>query len=178
MEEFFEALKDDWKRELFIFALGGVGGFLVRQFTMSKKERRDDSQMSFENTRDLKRKIEDLRGLFTEQMLNYVEKRTANTLSKPDGFALTRAADAYFEELKLASTAILDKHISPSARDNDFVPLLVEAVQKSLPAYYKAMPSVSKATGMPWGGQLQESNYKGIYAVVRKYASNEVVPKN
>jgi len=176
MADWLTALKEDWVRELFIFALGGVGGFLIRQFTMSKKERRDDKQMSYENTRELKRNTDKVYKAFVDALKVYLTKQSNQTLVKEDLANLATAADSYFEELKLIGNAVLDDVISPNMRDNDFVPLLVEAAQKSLPAYYKAMEKGAKATSAPWPGKLQENNYKSIYKAVRQYAPNESIP--
>ena len=176
MEEFLTALREEWFREIVFFCLGGVVGFLVRQLTLSKKDKLDNDQSVFANAKDMKRKKEELRSNFHNAIQDYVSKQGNGTLTKEDAIKLSKAGDAYFEELKLICDAILDKRVSKATRDNDFVPTIVEALEKSIPAYYKAMNAMSKKFDLGFGGKFQRNNYKGLIAVVNKFAPETTIP--
>lgn len=176
MAEFFTKLQDEWFREIVFFVLGGVVGFAVRQLTLSKKEKLDNDQSVFDNAREMKRKKEELRSDFHVAIEEYVAKQAAGTLVKEDAGKVSKAGDAYFEELKLICDAILDKRVSNATRDNDFVPTIVEALEKSIPAYYAAMTIITKKFGIAYSGKFQRDNYKGLIAVVDKYAPGTTIP--
>jgi len=154
---------------------GGLIGWIVTYFFMSKKDRVDANQTVYQNARDLMRENNDNYLKFKEQLESYVTKVANNNVSLNDFTAITSSADKYFAELNLAASAVLDKRITNKMRENTFMPLFVDAIQKSLPAYYEIIEKSSKKLGFSWGGKLRRENYAGIYDAVEKFRPTEMV---
>lgn len=177
MEWFIGLLGEEWFRVTLFTGGGGMVGFFSRPFIMSKKERVDADQMGYSNARDLMRENNTNFKAFVSALDGYIAKTNSGELETSDFAALTSAADKYFTELNLAASAVLDGRLSKHMRENSFMPLFLDAVQKSLPAYYRVMERSSKILELSWGGKLRRENYAGIYDVVEKYRPREPIPK-
>ena len=177
MEWFLELLGEEWFRTTLFTGGGGLVGFLSRPFIMSKKERIEADQIGYSNARDLMRENNTNFKTFLSALDDYIAKTDSGKLVTSDFAALASVADKYFTELNLAASAVLDGRLSKHMRENSFMPLFLDAVQKSLPAYYRVMERSSKSLKLSWGGKLRRENYAGIYDVVEKFRPKEPIPK-
>ena len=156
------------------FLIGGIGGFWTSRFTLSKAERKEVQQRLYENAVRHKQDRERYLGEFTAAMRRYISKEGDATLDDFHSIACT--GDLYFNEMKIVADAILGGNIDAHSRDHTFVPLIHEAVHKSLPSYYTELKKLAEKIGAPYGGTLKRSNYESLFVVVEKYASAAAMP--
>jgi len=148
-------------------AIGGVGGFLVSRFTLSKAERKTVEQQMYENAdKHAGRRAEKYKA-FSDVLLQYCNKADAPTLD--DFFAISTAGDNYFNELRAIADAVLAGKIDKGMRDNTFVPDVHLALQKNVPLYYETLTSIAEKVGLTFNGGFERKNFESMYLVVEKF---------
>lgn len=145
-----------------------VLGFLLSRLTMTKKERRDFEQGQYNNALALADQQKKAYESFTSALQAYVAKKQN---SFEDFMAISSTGDTYFYQLKLVGDAILSGKIESHMRDATLLPLLEEATEKSIPAYYEALTNIAIKNDFPYEGSLKRKNYESIYSAVEKYSN-------
>jgi hypothetical protein len=169
-EEIITYLKDPTNQvavNVITFVAGGVSGFLVSRFTMSKAERKTYEQSIYENSINHTRELETRYSIFTGALSKYIAEKGNTSL---DSFlSIANAGDLYFSELKIICDAILNNKIDSGTRDRTFVPKVVEAIEKNIPLYYKTLQDISNKVGGSYKGAFDRENYQSIIQVSEKY---------
>jgi hypothetical protein len=83
--------------------------------------------------------------------------------------AIMKSGEVYFATLRIMAQAVLDDRVSENTRTHDFVPKIVEALEKSLPAYYDSLHSLSEKIGIPFEGEFKEEHYESLFRVADQY---------
>jgi hypothetical protein len=145
-------------------------GVIFSRYTMSKKEKKDYEQMLFDNSKDLMDRGNASFQSFAEELKKYSSQREEPTLD--DFLKIATSGENYFYQMKIASEAILSNHVTKSARDNDLVPKITEAVNRTLPQFYDVLREIANKKKIPYTGKLIRKNYESLYLVVEKYRVN------
>lgn len=152
---------------------GFVGGFLVSRLTMSKAERKQHQQRLYENSREHRSRKEERYLAFSNALHAYVEKKGRGDLK--DFHHIATSGELYFGELRMIADAILGGKVDRDARDNTFVPDIVDALQKSIPAYYAALMEISTNIGASYSGVFKRENYESLYRVAERYGRTRTI---
>lgn len=156
------------------FVVGGVCGFLVSRYTMSKAERKDHEQVQYQNGLDLRNEKEARVQAFQNAMVAYIKNEEAPSLD--DFFLLSTTGNSYFNYLKNIADAIVQEKVDKHVRDNTFIPDIVEAINKTIPKYYTTLKAVAERISAPYDGRFLRSNYESLFVVAEKYAANSIMP--
>jgi hypothetical protein len=156
------------------FALGGVCGFLATRLTMTASERAQRRQQIYDNGVKHKQDREKRYLDFTNAMRSYVSKPESPTLD--DFHSVSTTGDLYFGELMIIADAILAGNVDNGSRDNNFVPAIVEALQKNIPLYYETLGKIASKLGVSYEGRFKRSNYESLFTVAERFASNAALP--
>ena len=146
-----------------------VLGFFVSRFTLSKSERLTHQQRQYENTRQLEEQRKAAYDRFTTALKSYVAGESPADVTT--FYEIATSGDAYFNALKSAATAIQAKAIDPSARDGTYIPAIVEALEKSVPAYYQNLQKIAEKMDHRYDGQFKEQNYRSMIEVAKKFGA-------
>lgn len=141
-------------------------GFLVSRLTMTKKERKDYEQVQYQNAIALADQQKKAYESFTSALQRYIENANPTV---DDFVSVATSGDTYFYQLKLIGDAILSGKVEAHMRDETLLPLLVEATEKSIPAYYVALTNIANKNSFAYHGYLKRANYESIYAAVEKF---------
>ena len=160
-------LKDNFST-IFPFFTFSVGWFGSR-WTMTKKERKDVEQKQFENGKELMLAQRDTFNEFASALKRYADKRQDGTVSLDDFYNISTIGEKYFYQQRITSDAILLDRVDTQSRDNTLVPSITDAVQRTLPSYYKTLSGIAKKAGFEYSGILRRENYESMYSVVEKY---------
>jgi len=159
-----------------IKVIGGfVAGFAVSRLTMSKAERKAHQQRLYENGKEHRKARDERSHDFQAALKAYILKVEPADLE--DFHSISRAGELYFGELRMIADAILGKKIDDQVRDNTFVPDIVEALQKTIPAYYEELRRVADKIGVPFSGEFRRENYQSLVEVAEKFGRMRV-PKS
>ena len=71
--------------------------------------------------------------------------------------------------MKMICDSILSGNIDRQSVLNTHIQIIKEAVEKSLPAYYKTLQEIAEVQDLEYSGELSEDNYQSIYTVYDKY---------
>jgi hypothetical protein len=156
------------------FILGGVVGFFVSRFSMTKAEKKSYEQVLYQNSLDLKKEKERRFQEFFNAMTCYVQ--SVNDPKLDDLFSLSASGNSYFNVLRDIADAIIQGKVDSHVRDNTFVPDIVEALRKNIPSYYTALKAVATRLNVSYDGEFKRSNYESLFRVVEKYASSQTIP--
>lgn len=146
--------------------LGVCIPLLFNRFILSRKDRNDDDQKRFENTKDLLADGVAKASAF-QTAIGKALKRPKPSMD--DVLTVMSAGEVYFATLKLMAQAVLDGRVSDNTRTHDFVPKIAEALEKSVPAYYEALRKVCAKVGLPFEGEFLEGNYESLFRVLDMY---------
>ncbi|WP_420606535.1 hypothetical protein [Novosphingopyxis sp.] len=131
--------------QVILLALAGLFGasipVLLGRFVLSQKDRNDNDQKRYENSRQL------LADSATNATALQAALGKALKKANPgvdDVVTIMNAGAAYFANLQSMAQAILDGRVSESTRTQSLVPRIVDAMEKSLPAYYDALTRLSE----------------------------------
>ena len=142
-------------------------GFFASRFSLSKKERLDHSQRLFQNERELSDRHESAYKEFSAALVAYVNSPSPGL----DDFAkISSTGDNYFRKLREIGESMLSSNIREQAARETFAPILKQALDKTIPSYYKTLKEIAKKNGFPYDGQLKRENYEPIYSAVEKFA--------
>ncbi|WP_432347910.1 hypothetical protein WMC41_09890 [Shinella yambaruensis] len=157
------------------FLVGGIFGFIVSRFTLSKAEKIASDQKKYENAdKHAARRIEKYNE-FHHALQAYCEKSDGFNLD--DFFSISKAGDNYFNELRLIADAIMQDRIPANMRDNTFVPDIMSALSKNIPLYYDTLHKIAKKVKAPYTGKFEAKNYASMIHVIEKYGkSQELAP--
>jgi hypothetical protein len=144
-----------------------VMGFLASRFTMTKKERKDYNAKLQENSNSLLRSLDDQFQKFTLALKEYSSKSGTPTLN--EFFTISTTGEGYFLQMKMICDSILSGNIDRQSVLNTHIQIIKEAVEKSLPAYYKTLQEIAEVQDLEYSGELSEDNYQSIYTVYDKY---------
>lgn len=153
-----------------LLALATLAGacipLIYNKFFLSRKDRNEDDQKRFENSRDL---LAD--GV---AKANEFQAAIGKALRKPkpsvdDVLAIMKTGEVYFATLKVMAQAVLDERVSVNTRTNDFVPKIAEALEKSVPSYYRTLNIVCLKVGLHFDGEFKEETYESLFHVVDMY---------
>lgn len=150
--------------------LGGIVGFFISRWTLTKKERLDAEQKQFENGRDLMIAQNSRYQEFVAAMQKFVNK--AGEPGVDEFVAIATTGDTYFHQLMINSNAVLAGKVSETLRNDTFVPRIEEAVRSNLPNYYSTLQSIAARKGFEYTGKLDRRKYEALYSVVEKYGSS------
>jgi len=146
--------------------LGVIIPLIFNKVFLSRRDRNEDDQRRFENSTKL----------LTESSAHAadLEAAIAKVLKKPtpsadDVRAIMKAGEIYIATQRSMAHAVLHNLLSDTSKVHDFVPRIVEALEKSLPAYYSALPRVCKKVGIPFEGKFTEDNYETLFRVAELY---------
>lgn len=145
------------------------GAFLtavINRLLYNRKDRNDVAQERFENSKTLLADQSDRRNDFTAAVAKCLRK---DRPSIDDIHAVMKTGEAYFETLRAMAQAVLEGRVSDTTRTLDFVPKIVEALEKSVPVYYGALANTCRKAGIPFEGKFQESSYESLFRVADRY---------
>lgn len=143
-----------------------IGGFLISWLTLSKKDRLEHKQRLYKNAKELAQEQEDAYKGLMNALKVYIN---SEEVTEEMFVNISMFGDNYFRRLKTTSEAILNGSVDSVIRDESLLPMLSEAVEKTLPAYYEALSDISEQKGFEFNGELTRSNYESIYSSVEKY---------
>lgn len=141
-------------------------GLITPRLTMTKKDRLDHKQTLYENAKEL---IEGQKLAFSEftSALKAYHDSTDPTLD--DFYRIATSGDNYFRFMKMIAEAVMADMIQPYMQKETIIPMLKEAIEKTLPAYYAALRQIANKKGISYKGELKRENYQSIYAAVEKF---------
>lgn len=151
------------------FSVGGVLGFLLSRYTRTKGEKDVYDQRLFDNSDRLKRSKDEKYRTFVVALQATIQAKENASVTLNDFHRLATSGDLYFSELRNIADACLTGQVNKVSRDNTFVPALVEAVEKSLPAFYRTLGKISADLGGRYDAELRVDNYLSIYRAVEKF---------
>lgn len=144
-----------------------VLGFVTSRFTLSKKDRLDHKQRLFQNERELSDRHKAAYDEFQEALRSYV---AAPSIGADDFSRISNTGDNYFRRLKEIAEAMLSENIGEASRRDNFLPLLKEATERTIPSYYDTLHVIAKKQGFNYQGRLRRENYEQIYAAIERFA--------
>lgn len=156
------------------FVLGGICGFIATRLTMTASERSQHRQRIYDNAVKHMQEREKRYVEFCNAMRAYVNKQSSPTLD--DFHSIATTGDLYFNELMIVADAILSRNIDRNSRDQNFVPAIVEALQKNIPLYYETLAKIATGLHVPYEREFKRSNFESLFAVAERYASSAVLP--
>ncbi len=65
---------------------------------------------------------------------------------------------------------MLSENIGEASRRDNFLPLLKEATERTIPSYYDTLHVIAKKQGFNYQGRLRRENYEQIYAAIERFA--------
>lgn len=145
-----------------------AAGVVANQLFLARKDRLTQQQNRFTNIGALLEKQEKAYLDYTQSLLKY----TAPPKSRRSKKAFDQIAvcgDNHFRVLRNVGDAILSGDVSALTRDNTCIPLLREAVERSLPEHYSALRAIAKEQDFAYNGELRRENYESIYVAVERY---------
>jgi len=156
------------------FVVGGVFGFLATRFTMTASERSAHKQRLYDNSNSHKREKEKRYLEYVNALGAYCAKTDPASLADFQSVATT--GELYFNELKIIASAILDGRIDLASGRDDFIPDIIEALQKNIPQHYETLKKIANRIGAPYDGKFRRSNYESLFRAAEKYASAAALP--
>ncbi len=146
-----------------------VVGWVIRGFTMTKKERVDYLSRLQENSNKLSAELNDRFQAFTTALNKYVQKGGQPDLD--DFFDISTKGESYFSQGRTICDSILSGNIDKKSVENTHVPIIKDVVEKTLPNFYKTLQEIAQKRNIKYAGTLKKENYKSIYEVYNKYVS-------
>lgn len=153
------------------FVVGGICGFIATRFTMPAdkreelKDRRHQIGVSHQAEKDK------AYAAFCNALKRYIDK--ADEPSLDDFFDVSTTGDLYFSRLKIMADAVITGNVDTYSRDNNFVPDICEAIEKTIPAYYDALAKISARIGSPYTGRFERRGYESLFIVAEKYGASK-----
>jgi hypothetical protein len=141
-------------------------GALFSRAIYTKKERFDVNQVKYKNGTEL---AEAQNQAYQEFVAVMGAARNSQTITFDDFVAIASKGETYFYQLKTISDAILGNKIDPTMRDNTFVPIIREAVERLLPLYYQTLINTAMKNEYVYSGALRRENYLSLFGVAEKY---------
>lgn len=139
---------------------------VINRLVYDRKGRDDIHQKRFETSTELLAEQSDRRNDFTAAVAKCLRK---DRPSIDDINAVMKTGEAYFENLRAMAQAVLANRVSETTRNYDFVPKIVEALEKSIPAYYDALTKTCRKVGIEFEGEFKEDAYEGLFRVADMY---------
>lgn len=144
-----------------------VLGFIISRFTLSKKDRLDHKQRLFQNERELSDRHKSAYDEFQEALRAYV---AAPAVGVDDFSRISNTGDNYFRCLKEIAEAMLSENIGEASRRDNFLQLLKDATERTIPDYYNTLHVIAKKQGFQYQGKLRRENHEQIYAAIERFA--------
>ncbi|WP_157958248.1 hypothetical protein [Salinicola sp. CR57] len=143
-------------------------GFFVSRFTMTKKERKDYEIQLVETARQLIGEQTDAFQEFSKAINKYANKKGEPNLD--DFFLISTTGEVYFSRIRASCDAIIAGKVDKDSLKNTIFPKVKDAVERSLPDFYKTLKEIAEREGITYSGELKRENYESIYKVYGKYA--------
>lgn len=142
-----------------------IAGFFVSRYTLSKKERYDIESQKLKLSNEMVSEQDKAFQSFCAALQKYATSPTTGSLD--DFFAISTSGEAYFSRLKIMCDAILAGKLDDASVRNTHRPVVIEAINKTLPEFYKTLQEIAIKNKISYKGILKESNYKSVYDVYR-----------
>jgi len=153
--------------------IGFFAGHFVTRFTMSADKKADVKQKNFENTQLLAKSKDERYAAYAEAIAKYCQ---SDKSTFDDFYQIASCGDRYFGQMILIAEAILADNINPASQDN-LVELCGRCATTTIPAHFVTLKEISKKNSFHWQGEMRQSDYRPIFAVVEKFGY-QPPPKN
>lgn len=143
-----------------------IAGFALSRFSMTKAERREDSNRSFKLAESLMEKMEATFQEFAAALKTYID---SGTPTFDHFYAISTSGEKYLYQVKITCDAILTENVDPIVRDETLVPKIKDCANRTLPDLYATLQHIAEKKGFEYSGKLQREKYLSIYTVAEKY---------
>lgn len=145
-------------------------GFFASRFTMTKKESADNKAALLDRSSLLTEARSEAFERFSAALATYAE-RTSNPTFQ-DFYSIATAGESYFTQLGRICDAIIAKQLDQSSATNTHYPVVKDAVERVLPAFFDTLRDIAKRNAIPYSGVLRREDYLSIYNVYDDLIAN------
>lgn len=144
-----------------------VMGFIISRYTMTKNESLQHKLRMQEQSNKLSETLNLKYNDFIVALGKYINSESTSSLD--DFNEISLKGEAYFTHLKIICDTINSETLDKESVKNTHVPIIKDAIEKVIPAYYETLQTIAKKSCLSYSGEFRRDNYKSVFAVYEKY---------